>query len=166
MCSGFTDQPGGSVSLRDQGCRGAQVEGVPFPQPHTHESQGRAGRRLETCGCRRIRNSVCFPDLGSPASSQRWSQWVGQGSNRGPTAQQRRLSGRPLWTQVVLHPFHLRVPLSPASRLRPLGAQQVFTEHTNEEMIAVSLYFWVSYSLDICLYPKPPLPPPVYIDLC
>lgn len=108
----------------------------------------------------------CFPDLGSPASSQRWSPWVGRGSNRGPAAQQRQLSGLPLWTQAVLHPCHLLVPLSPASRLRPLGAQQVFAKHANKEVIAVSLYFWVSYSLDICLYPKPPLPPPVYIDLC
>ena len=107
-----------------------------------------------------------FPDLGSPASSQRWSRRVGRGSNRGPAAQQRQLSGRPLWTQAVLHPCHLLVALSPASRLRPLGAHQVFAEHANEEVIAVSLYFWVSYSLDICLYPKPPLPPPVYIDLC
>lgn len=82
----------------------------------------------------------CLPGLGSPASSQRWSQWVREVTT-GPEAQQRQLSGRLLWTQLVLHPFHLCVPLSPASRLRPLGAQQVFTEHTNEEMIAVSLYF-------------------------
>lgn len=93
-----------------------------------------------------------LPGLGSPASSQRWSQWVGE-VTAGPAAQQRQLSGRPLWTHLVLHPFHLHVALSPASRLRLEGAQQVFTEHTNEEMIAVSLYFWFSCSLDTCLYP-------------